>query len=108
MASGCASLRENDMADFEETRKRYIDLLHAVQSGIAAMMNYGNETDPKHLRVGVNSAMINDAALVELLIVKGIITREEYLIELVKQTEFEKQRYEVRLEKILGHKITLV
>ena len=48
---------------------RYVKAAHAMQSGVAVCMERGTaETTPKHLRVGVNSAMVNDAAIARLLI----------------------------------------
>ncbi len=82
--------------------KRYTAAMHAVQTGVTIRMNKGNlneshETDPKHLRVGVNSALIDSAAVVKLLIEKGIITENEYFLALAEQAEFEAQSYEDEL-----------
>ena len=45
-------------------RREYEELSHAMQSGVAMMMNYDpGATTPKHLRVGVNSAMVDSGAL---------------------------------------------
>lgn len=42
----------------EELRQEYASLCHAMQSGVAFKINIDpGETMPKHLRVGVNSAM---------------------------------------------------
>jgi hypothetical protein len=43
-----------------DDRKRYHDALHAVQSGVAVMIQRepDGEASPKHLRVGVNAAML--------------------------------------------------
>lgn len=61
----------------------YIAAMHGVQSAIATeIITLGEDeagASPKHLRVGVNSAMVNDLAVAELLIEKGIFTREEYI-----------------------------
>ena len=57
----------------------YAQALHGIQSGIALEIEKGSDcASPKHLRVGVNSAMCEHAALVRLLIEKEIITEEEY------------------------------
>lgn len=57
----------------------YREALHGVQSGVAYAISDGRkEGDPKHLRVGVNSAMIDSAALAWLLVKKGVFTGEEY------------------------------
>ena len=50
--------------------QRYDAAAHAMQSGVAFEIGAGvsRETEPKHLRVGVNSAMVDSAALAALLI----------------------------------------
>jgi len=83
----------------EENLERYAAALHAMQSGVAMAMALSDtaETEPKHLRVGVNSSLLNDAAIARLLIDRGIFTEEEYVGALADQMEFEQQRYERRL-----------
>jgi len=81
-----------------------------MQSGVAAEMNLparSTATEPKHLRVGVNSALVDSAALAELLISKGIITEAEYLEALASAMEREAAQYEERLSAHFGKKITL-
>lgn len=60
-----------------EDKQRYRAALHAMQTGVAAMIGCDNSTTPKHLRVGVNSALCDNSALTMLLIKKGIITEDE-------------------------------
>ena len=48
--------------------ERYNRALHALQGGVATMMNYTHAHEPKHLRVGVDSALVTNAALVHLLV----------------------------------------
>lgn len=84
----------------KQLKTRYFQLAHAMQTGVAAMMNYDKDsTSPKHLRVGVNSAMVNDMALVQLLVAKGVITEEEYFSALVVQMGEEVDRYKAELAK---------
>ena len=91
-----------------EDRNRYLAAAHAMQSGVAAKMRYDpNETSEKHLRTGVNSAMVETSALVKLLISKGIITEAEWYAELADAMEREKEAYEKALHNILGTRITL-
>lgn len=71
------------MTDF---RERYMRAMHAMQSGVAALMP-SKETEPKHLRVGVNSALIDSAAVASLLIAKGVFTEDEYLEALALTAE---------------------
>jgi hypothetical protein len=83
---------------------RYRAAMHAVQTGVAAEMTRGStDTDPKHLRVGINAAMVSDTALVRLLIDRGVITLDEYYAALADEAEAEKARYEQRLRTDLGH-----
>lgn len=92
----------------EQATARYYRAMHAVQTGIAAMMELNDaETQPKHLRVGVNSALLNDAALAGLLIAKGIITVREYHIALADEAEKEVASYEQMISKAKGVKVTL-
>lgn len=67
------------MSTIDDNRQRYTDAAHGMQSGVAMKMNYNQpETTVKHLRVGVNTAMTDHGALVELLVAKGLITEEDY------------------------------
>ncbi len=77
---------------------RYGMALHAVQTGVAMHVVKNHPSiEPKHLRVGVNSALIDSATLAELLIERGIFTREEYLTKLCLKAEEEVSRYEKEL-----------
>lgn len=88
--------------------ERYQAAAHAMQSGVAAEMNYRSEpTDPKHLRTGVGAAMVDHSALVTLLIKNGIISKASYFEALADAMEEEKQRYEKHLTELLGKSVTL-
>lgn len=87
---------ENDAA-------RYAKAAHAMQSGVAMEMNWHPEpTTPKHLRVGVNSAMSDHAALVRLLIAKGVFTEAEYVKGVADEMEREAERYRERIQQHSG------
>lgn len=89
---------------------RYLAAAHAVQSGVATEMTLPHRqsaTEPKHLRVGINAAMCDHAALVKLLIDKGVITSAEYTRAVADAMEDEKKRYENRLTEYFGKKIIL-
>jgi hypothetical protein len=78
--------------------QRYLDAAHAMQTGVALEMEHGESaTEPKHLRVGVNAAMCDHAALVRLLVARGLITEEEYAREIADEMEREVERYRDRL-----------
>jgi hypothetical protein len=81
-----------------------------MQSGVAMKMHWdGKEVDPKHLRVGINSAHVATAALAGILIEKGIITMEEYTEANIREMEKEAKSYEQWLtEQGGGTTITLL
>ena len=90
-------------------KQRWMDAAHAMQSGVAMEMNYREmPTQPKHLRVGINSAMTDHSGLVKLLINKGLITEDEYIEAIADAMVKEKERYEETLSQLLGSKVTLV
>lgn len=90
--------------------ERYRRALHAMQSGVAMEMNLEHRqsaTEPKHLRVGINAAMVDHAALAKILIDRGIITNAEYTKAVADMMETEKARYEKSLSDHFGKTITL-
>lgn len=96
------------MSRIDELGERYRAAMHAVQSGVAMMMQFDQkDTTPKHLRVGVNSALVDSAALASLLMKKGLFTEEEYLEELAMAAEKEQANYEKRLAEWLGKGVVL-
>ncbi len=97
------------MTNFDYRNTEYLELLHAIQSGVKATIELGisNEATPKHLRTGINSALINISALGQTLIEKGIITFEEWRDNEIKLLEQEVKDYENNLSKAIGKKIRL-
>ena len=92
----------------QEAVERYQAAAHAMQSGVAAEMQHNPKpTEPKHLRVGVNSAMVEHAALAHLLVTKGVITDDEYLEAVAASMERDAKVYEDRLSEHFGARITL-
>src|SRR5579862_2888775 len=94
--------------EIEKDLDRIHAAMHAVQSGVAM----DQADDPhgesfKHLRVGVNSALVNNAAVAQLLMDKGIFTEAEYFASLANEAEKEKLRYEALLSQRHGANITL-
>jgi hypothetical protein len=86
------------MNAIDKAKARYAAAMHGVQSAIAYEISAKkNEAhSPKHLRTGVNSAMVNAEAIATLLITKGIITELEYVEALADAAERELARYEER------------
>lgn len=86
----------------QEDRDRYFNAAHAMQTGVMYQMEVTDETSPKHLRVGVNSAMVNDLAMTNLLIEKGIITPDEYEAAIAHAMELEVAAYQERVNRQFG------
>ena len=90
--------------EVEKHEDRYAKACHAIQSGVAFEHGRGSEDgSPKHLRVGVNLRAVDHAALVRLLLAKGIISELEYVEALADAAEEEQKRYEARAAKALGN-----
>lgn len=92
-------------------KRSYEEAAHAMQAGVAFEMQMDPDhaaTSPKHLRVVVNSALVDSSALAKLLIAKGIFTYPEYYEALAEGMEAEVDRYTQRLERLTGKKVTLV
>ena len=93
-----------------EKSMTYEQALHAVQTGVKMMIGLGDNesTEPKHLRVGINSAMCDSSGLALLLIEKKIFTVEEYTKAITDEMVREAKRYENRLSKKLGRVVHLL
>jgi len=94
-----------------ELRARYLEALHKVQTGIQMLLNAPladyHECEPKHLRVGISSALVDSAALQKVLLDKGVITEEELAKALAELAEREAADYEIRVQKALRYPIKL-
>lgn len=90
-------------------KERYRAAAHAVQSGVAVELNNGitKAAEPKHLRVGIDTAHADLGSLARLLIAKGVISEDEYLSALADGMEAEQKSYEQRLSEYFGKSITL-
>ncbi|GAA0749610.1 hypothetical protein [Sphingomonas trueperi] len=92
----------------EEQRQRYEAACHAMQSGVAFEQSAGSKCgSPKHLRVGINSAMVETSALAHLLVAKGICTAFEYAEAITTAMEEEARRYEARIAAQTGATVRL-
>lgn len=83
----------NRMTDEQNTR--YQRALHRMQSAIALEIQVKGEAsaaNAKHLRVGLNSAFAEHAALAGLLIERGVITQEDYFDAIMREAEAEADR----------------
>lgn len=98
----------NENESIEQAQARHIAALHGMRSGVAAKMNFDpKETEPKHLRVGVNSAMVQQAAITRLLIEKGLITEQEYFTAVADMMERERDGYQQEVSEHYGTSVTL-
>lgn len=98
----------SEQSSVEYWQARYLAAAHGMQTGVA----YELEKDPssgtpKHLRVGVNSAMVEHAALIHLLVDKKIIGALEYRRAIAEGMENERDVYQDRLSQQFGANITL-
>lgn len=88
-----------------EFRRRYKAAAHGMQTGVAYKMHHQPaETTPKHLRVGVNSAMVQLGALANLLVRKGVISQDEYYQALAEAMETERDLYQDWLNRFYGER----
>lgn len=88
--------------------ERYLAAAHAMQTGVAMKMHYDeHDTQPKHLRVGVNSVMSEQKALATLLIAKGVFTLSEYHKAVADAMEEEAESYRVELSEKFGANVKL-
>jgi hypothetical protein len=93
--------------DKKELRRKYTELGHAVQSGIAFCMAVGwKGADPKHLRVGIDTQKSDHGALVKLLLEKGVFTEEEYAAALLEGLEQEIAGYQALFKQLTGKDAT--
>lgn len=89
--------------NIEEFATEYEMLGHAIQSGVALDQSRGSQDGtPKHLRVGVNLALVEIGVLAKFLIDKGVCTEQEYFEAVIEKLREELARYEARLGVRLG------
>jgi len=106
--SGEKKLSDNPSEKEAAYLARYQAAAHGMQSGVALEENYnGAPTSGKHLRIGVNASLSDQAGLVALLIEKGVFTREEYMLAITLSMEEERARYERHLLETYKLKVTL-
>jgi hypothetical protein len=105
-------MSDEDPNRIMELQTEYTQLLHALQTGVKLHIGLEGVGDtslagPKHLRVGINSNMIQNSALALLLMRKGVITETEYWETQVELWRKEVSDYEKRLTDLLGREVTL-
>ncbi len=87
-------------------KQRYLNAMHGVQTAVAAGIELGDEdASPKHLRTGVNAAMVSHLAVANLLIEKNVITVDEYEKAQADAAELELAGYQaLNAERLPGVK----
>lgn len=87
---------------------RYMAAAHAMQSGVASLLTVHPElAEDKHVRVGITSNQVTDAAVARLLIEKGVFTADEYEHALAAEMDLEVGRLEDSLSAHFGTKVVL-
>ena len=84
--------------DAKKLTQRYLAACHAMQTAVLIDQTLNHNESEKHLRVGINSALVDHGALVGLLVKKGIITDLEYRKALAEGMEAEVERYRKLLD----------
>lgn len=93
-----------DKGMIEKFRQRYLKAAHRVQTAISFMPERPN--DPyKDLRTGLDLSKSDMGGLADLLIEKGIFTKEEYLEAISKSAETEAEVKETELSIRFGRNI---
>lgn len=95
-------------------KTKYLQLMNAMQSGVMMQQHVQAHRDAKDqawfnkdARVGINSALNSNGALVAVLFKKGILTEEEYLESLVATTQEDVDRLKRELADRLQTKVEL-
>jgi len=92
-----------ELDQLAQLKEEYAQCLHAIQTGVAYTMEFDPaECEPKHIRVGINSALCSIGALTTLLVEKGIVTEEEYLTKIIQILKEDVERYQRQLSKHYG------
>jgi hypothetical protein len=114
--------RKEAAAKVSELRQKkwqlYIELSHAVQTGIAWTIAADHPEVPdinkdtnlcehKHLRTGIDTSKSDFGALAKLLIDKKVINEDEYLDYLLAFMQSEKESYEKKLSEHFKKEISL-
>ncbi len=92
--------------DAQRDHKRYMAAMHGVQSAIAFEIERTGEAaagaNPKHLRTGINSCLVDSFALSQLLMAKGVFTEDEYFAAIADAAEREVAELTKRVREKTG------
>jgi hypothetical protein len=88
--------------------EEYDRLSHAMMTGVGHDVQLRPEsTSAKHVRTGINAALVSHAALVRLLMEKRLITDVEYWRAAVEEMRREVERYEQILSESTGGRTSI-
>lgn len=102
--------------DFNIKQQVINELLHKIQTAIKFLREKEiadgvsedrQFTGPKHNRVGIDNALIENGALVALLVEKGIIKYQEYIDTYIEFLERDVERYEGRIKDAFGPNVKI-
>lgn len=97
LPAGFDAMDAGERTRYYEASSRYVAACHGLQTGVLWEHSRGSDDGtPKHLRVGVNSAMVQIEALTTLLIERGAFSLVEYVEAQADAMEREVRRYEKR------------
>jgi hypothetical protein len=98
------------MSELSEQAKRDVDrytaAMHGVQSAIALEIETVGAAsagaNAKHLRVGINSCLVDSSAVAQLLMREGVFTEDEYFAALAAAAERELAEMTTRVRERTG------
>jgi hypothetical protein len=97
----------SDQGRLAQLIERYERAAHRVQTALAYMPDHQNMT-PKHMRVGIDMSKADMGGLATLLIEKGLITKEEYILAITESAEREADAYESEISGRIGINVKTV
>lgn len=96
--------------DYVDLGLRYEEALHGLQSAINFSLEVKGEAQTgcsvKHLRVGIDSLFATNLGLANLLMEKGVFTKEEYMEHMRLAANTELHRYQEMLSNYTGAELT--
>lgn len=101
------------MSRKEELIQEINQKLHGIQTGIRYKYETSEKDESldrrlKHIRVGVDNALIQTDTLMQLLVKKGVFTDIEWLEEYLQAVNFKLNQYKKELSEALGVPVNLI
>lgn len=98
---------KKEPSELDKLKAEYRRLKDLMNDGVGREMELNWRHTPRKLRYGLNSAHAAHAAVVRLLLDKGVITEQEYWGAQVDAMRHEVDCYEERLSSAAGKRVTL-